>query len=220
MAGRASLAAEWATLEKDRLTRLTLNSSEAGSLSNQRDTSLDAIGPNYSPSGINTLPLTCESSSPPTIGVPSSISSDIPSGPGLTGSSGQLGNESLTLGSITGTVFLREVDPAGLRPAAPGAKLDAGKVDVLRGAIQYFPNALKAIARVSELGAKKYSWKGWEKVPDGIRRYGAALVRHLVHDDAFAVDDGPGGLGAEVLHATQVAWNALARLELILKERG
>lgn len=109
-----------------------------------------------------------------------------------------------------------EVDPAGLVPQAPGAKLDAGKVDVLRGAIQYFPLSLHAVARVSELGAKKYSWKGWASVPNGIRRYGAALARHLVHEE-MSVDDGPGGLGAEVLHATQVAWNALARLELILK---
>ncbi len=112
-----------------------------------------------------------------------------------------------------------EIDPSGLKPAEPGAKLDAGKVDVLRGAIQYFPNALSAVARVSELGARKYSWKGWASVPDGIRRYGAALLRHILTDDPFAYDDGPGGLGAEVLHATQVAWNALARLELILAEK-
>ncbi len=112
-----------------------------------------------------------------------------------------------------------EIDPSGLKPSDPGAKLDAGKVDMLRGAIQYFPNALSAIARVSELGARRYSWKGWVSVPDGIRRYGAALLRHILPDDPFAVDDGPGGLGNEVLHATQVAWNALARLELILEEK-
>lgn len=111
-----------------------------------------------------------------------------------------------------------EADPKGLTPQAPGAKLDAGKVDVLRGAVQYFPNALREVARVSELGAAKYSWKGWASVPDGIRRYGAALLRHILYDDPFATDDGPGGLGVSVLHATQVAWNALARLELILAE--
>jgi Domain of unknown function (DUF5664) len=111
-----------------------------------------------------------------------------------------------------------EKDPTGLVSTAPGAKLDAGKVDVLRGAIQYFPRSLKAIARVSELGAKKYSWKGWEKVPNGRQRYGAALTRHLLVEDDFATDNGPGGLGEEVLHASQVAWNACARLELILRE--
>ena len=113
---------------------------------------------------------------------------------------------------------MSEADPAGIAASVPGAKLDAGKVDVLRGAIQYFPKALLAIAHVSELGARKYSWKGWESVPNGIRRYGAALARHLCHDE-FATDNGPGGLGDEVLHATQAAWNACARLELILREK-
>jgi Domain of unknown function (DUF5664) len=113
---------------------------------------------------------------------------------------------------------MSEKDPGGLVPQAPGAKLDAGKVDVLRGAVQYFPRALHAMAKVSELGAQKYSWKGWESVPDGVRRYGAALARHLLFEPE-ATDDGPGGLGPEVLHASQVAWNACARLELILREK-
>lgn len=110
-----------------------------------------------------------------------------------------------------------ESDPTGLSASVPGAKLDNGKVDVLRGAIQYFPKALAAVAHVSELGARKYSWMGWKSVPDGIRRYGAALARHLVYEHG-ARDTGAGGLGPDVLHAAQVAWNALARLELIIKE--
>lgn len=117
------------------------------------------------------------------------------------------------------TLPTQELDPQGLPSNVPGAKLDKGKVDVLRGAIQYFPKALMAVAHVSELGARKYSWKGWETVPDGVRRYGAALLRHLMHDDPYSTDSGVGGLGDDVLHASQVAWNALARLELILKEQ-
>jgi len=112
---------------------------------------------------------------------------------------------------------LTETDPRGLSASVPGAKLDKGKVDVLRGAIQYFPKALEAVAHVSELGACKYSWMGWKSVPDGIRRYGAALARHLVYEPT-ARDTGAGGLGPDVLHAAQVAWNALARLELIIAE--
>jgi hypothetical protein len=112
-----------------------------------------------------------------------------------------------------------ETDPSGLSAKQPGAKLDRGKVDTLRGAIQYFPMALEAVAHVSELGAKKYSWMGWKSVPDGIRRYGAALARHLVYE-ADARDTGAGGLGPDVLHAAQVAWNALARLELVIKEEN
>src|SRR5512135_1417397 len=35
-----------------------------------------------------------------------------------------------------------EADPTGRQPHEPGAKLDAGKAPVLRGAIAYFPRAL------------------------------------------------------------------------------
>jgi hypothetical protein len=110
-----------------------------------------------------------------------------------------------------------EADPSGMKASQPGAKLDAGKVDVLRGCILYFPAALAAVAQVSEFGARKYSWEGWRSVPDGINRYGAALARHLCHKPD-AVDSGPGG--TNLLHAAQVAWNALARLELIIKEQN
>lgn len=55
-------------------------------------------------------------------------------------------------------------------------------------------------------------------MPNGRQRYGAALTRHLLVEDDFETDNGPGGLGEEVLHAAQVAWNSCARLELILRE--
>jgi len=80
-----------------------------------------------------------------------------------------------------------------------------------------FQKRWKQLRMYQNLGPKKYSWMGWKSVPDGIRRYGAALARHLVYE-ADARDTGAGGLGADVLHAAQVAWNALARLELIIKE--
>jgi len=127
--------------------------------------------------------------------------------------------DSTRVGSGIESSVSLETDPRGLSAKQPGAKLDKGKVDVLRGAIQYFPNALEAVAHVSELGARKYSWMGWRSVPDGIRRYGAALARHLVYE-ADARDTGAGGLGPDVLHAAQVAWNALARLELIIQEEN
>ncbi len=113
---------------------------------------------------------------------------------------------------------LGEKDPSGLSVNAPGAKLDAGKSPVLQGALQYFPRALNAVALVSLAGRKKgYPWKGWESVPDGINRYGDALARHLLEE----ITEGPidahvGGTGC--MHAAQVAWNALARLELLLRE--
>lgn len=106
-----------------------------------------------------------------------------------------------------------ESDPTGRSSHTPGAKLDAGKVPILQGALEYFPNALREVAQVSYVGAKKYTWKGWESVPDGINRYGNALARHLLATELYDADTG-------CLHAAQVAWNALARLELILREQA
>lgn len=108
-----------------------------------------------------------------------------------------------------------EADPLGFKPHQPGAKLDSGKVSVTRGCIHYFPRALSAVASLSTKGARKYSWKGWEKVPDGIHRYGDALGRHELRiEDDFTRRDPD----TDELEATAVAWNALARLELILRK--
>ena len=109
-----------------------------------------------------------------------------------------------------------EVDPNGYNPHEPGAKLDSGKVAVGRGCLHYFPRALRAVAELSQIGAKKYAWKGWESVPDGIHRYGDALARHeLCIEDDYTRRDRDSG----VLEVVAVAWNALARLELILREK-
>ena len=108
-----------------------------------------------------------------------------------------------------------EKDPNGKNPHELGAKLDAGKVCIYRGAVGYFPRALSEIAAVSTFGASKYAWKGWETVPDGFNRYSDAMVRHLIcegKDEVFDID-------SNLLHAAHTAWNALARLELLIKER-
>lgn len=114
-----------------------------------------------------------------------------------------------------------EKDPLGKEAKTPGAKLDMGKAPVFRGAFQYFPRALKAISEVSQIGAQKYSWKGWESVPGGIERYGDALGRHILAEEIEGEMDLEilENYGVEILHASQQAWNALARLELILKQK-
>lgn len=109
---------------------------------------------------------------------------------------------------------LTEKDPNGRNPHEPGAKLDAGKPAVFRGLIDYFPRACLSVAGVSSFGAAKYAWKGWESVPDGFNRYSDALSRHLLGESIDGKRDPETGL----LHAAQVAWNAMARLELLLKE--
>lgn len=110
----------------------------------------------------------------------------------------------------------KEADPTGKNPHEPGAKLDSGKTAIWRGGIDYFPRAIEAVAGISTFGAKKYAWKGWETVPDGVERYSDALVRHLIAEAKGEVLDPDSGL----LHAAHAAWNALAVLELKLRERN
>jgi hypothetical protein len=94
-------------------------------------------------------------------------------------------------------------------------KYDGGKPCSFRGAVQYFPRAITAVAEISTFGAKKYAWNGWEAVDDGINRYSDAMVRHMLSEAMGEDLDPDSGL----LHAAHLAWGALARLELILRER-
>lgn len=115
-----------------------------------------------------------------------------------------------------------ESDPNGIGVNTPGAKLDAGKSPVMRGVLQYFPRAILAKSLLSAYGANKYTWKGWEQVDDGIARYGDAIGRHLVKEAIEGIWDlevlNDPVHPTNMLHATAVAWNADARLELMLRE--
>jgi Domain of unknown function (DUF5664) len=123
--------------------------------------------------------------------------------------------QSANAGGIGLNPFYKEKDPNGLDLKTAGAKADENKAPVFQGVLQYFPRALREVARTSQIGARKYSWKGWESVPDGINRYADALGRHIISEAIEGEFDGDTGL----LHASQVAWNALARLELILRKK-
>lgn len=107
-----------------------------------------------------------------------------------------------------------ESDPNGKSAKEPGSKLDAGKSPILQGLLDYFPRSCEAVANVSAFGANKYAWKGWETVPDGINRYENAMVRHIVKEAV----EGPKDKDSHLLHKAHRAWNALASLELYLRE--
>lgn len=97
---------------------------------------------------------------------------------------------------------------------APGAKLDHGKPRhglVLGG----FARALTEVAKVGTFGANKYTDNGWVSVPNGQARYTDALYRHLSAEAKGELNDGE----SELLHAAHAAWNALARLDLLLREQ-
>jgi hypothetical protein len=100
----------------------------------------------------------------------------------------------------------------------PGAKLDSNKPDL--SLLLDFGRALEAVGEIGTGGAIKYTRGGWQSVPDGINRYTAAMLRHLMLEGRGEFDgDLKDYLGKETLHAAHAAWNALARLELILREK-
>lgn len=107
--------------------------------------------------------------------------------------------------------YASESDPFGLGQNAPGAKLDAGKVRVGL-VLGDFSHALEQVSRVGTFGAVKYSDHGWLAVANGIDRYTDAMLRHWLAEQDGATDD-----QTNLLHAAHLAWNALARLELMLR---
>jgi hypothetical protein len=107
---------------------------------------------------------------------------------------------------------LVEVDPLGRDPHSPGAKLDAGKRrDGL--VLLAFARALAEVSKVGTYGAQKYTENGWISVPDGEARYTDAMLRHMLAEGAGEARDKDTGL----LHAAHAAWNALARLDLMVR---
>ena len=106
-----------------------------------------------------------------------------------------------------------ESDPHGKDQHETGAKLDAGKprLGLVLGA---FANALVEVGKVGTYGANKYTDNGWLDVPNGKARYTDALLRHILAETNESHDP-----DTNLHHAAHAAWNALARLELILRKR-
>jgi len=93
-----------------------------------------------------------------------------------------------------------------------GVKHDSDKVrpDLIFNSMSL---ALMAVAEVATFGAEKYEEDGWLQVPDGIKRYTAAMDRHRLLESQEDADEESG-----LKHQAHLAWNALARLELMLRE--
>jgi hypothetical protein len=108
-----------------------------------------------------------------------------------------------------------ERDPNGIDAHSPGAKLDAGK-NRCALVIGGFSAALWEVSRVGTFGAAKYTPNGWKEVENGVERYADAMQRHLLLEAQGEDIDRDSNL----LHAAHAAWNALARLELILREKA
>lgn len=104
-------------------------------------------------------------------------------------------------------------DPSKI--ATGGIKYDAGKPCVFQGVVGYFPRAMIEVAKVSTFGANKYAWGGWADVSDGFNRYKNAQYRHALYRHL----DGEIDSDSKLLHLAHEAWNAMASLELYLRDR-
>ena len=116
---------------------------------------------------------------------------------------------------------VEQADPEGRDAHEAGAKLDAGKIDA--GLLQLFARSLLEVARVGTYGRAKYSRGGFLAVPQGEERYTAAMMRHWLAEQTEGKYDldpllAEYGYEGKIRHAAQVAWNALARLELAMIE--
>lgn len=107
-----------------------------------------------------------------------------------------------------------ERDPNGRDQHSPGAKVDAGKVrmHLITGGMA---RGIMEVAKIGTFGAAKYTDGGWVEVPDGFRRYEDAQQRHAAYRHMGEVHDRDSGL----LHLAHEAWNALAKLDLYLRQQ-
>lgn len=106
-----------------------------------------------------------------------------------------------------------ERDPNGKAMNEPGAKADADK---LRPTLIFrdMARALEKVVEIGTAGANKYTDGGWLQVPNGEERYEDADLRHMLK--RFKGEDLDSD--SHSLHLAHEAWNALAKLELHLRE--
>lgn len=90
------------------------------------------------------------------------------------------------------------------------------KPQPFNGVIARFPRAILAVAAVSVDGTKKHQVPlddvSYRDLPDAKNLYGEALCRHLLREAI----EGPVDPEFDHLHAAHAAWDALARLEVLL----
>jgi hypothetical protein len=71
-----------------------------------------------------------------------------------------------------------------------GVKLDQGKIRM-----DLFPlEVAESISKVLTFGAQKYTENGWQQVPDAVKRYQAAMLRHLTAIEKGELYDDESGL--------------------------
>lgn len=95
-----------------------------------------------------------------------------------------------------------------------GRKIGKIRMDLV---MQDMPRAIEALARVMTwaLDEKGYKESDWLHVPDAIDKYSGGMHRHDNKEKRGQEFDDESGLE----HAIHTAWNAMARVELILRKK-
>ncbi len=93
------------------------------------------------------------------------------------------------------------------------------KPNPMRDVYQEFPLAMLEISKVTAYGATKHAPRGWQTFDNdyGFRYCTSKVGRHLLKEETEGPVNAEDG---DLLHAAQVAWNALARLEFLIRSRG
>lgn len=104
--------------------------------------------------------------------------------------------------------------PAQFDSSTTGRKIGKVRMDLV---MQDMPRAIESLARVMTwaLESKGYKESDWLHVPDGERVYSGGLHRHDNKEKRGQEFDDESGLE----HAIHTAWNAMARVELILRRK-
>ena len=116
------------------------------------------------------------------------------------------------------------IDPYNPDQHTPGAKNDQDKMDL--SLLEFLADALIEVTRVMDYGQTKYTRGGFLEVPDGVRRYTSAMLRHWLKESSEKFDSGDPFYETEegkpfegtLRHDAQVAVNALFRLQCKINE--
>ena len=85
-------------------------------------------------------------------------------------------------------------------------------IPLARGCLDYFPDALAAVAALSKVGNDKHNPGEplhWSR--DKSNDHADCIMRHLIDRGTFDPED-------DVLHSVKVAWRALAMLQIEIEE--
>lgn len=97
----------------------------------------------------------------------------------------------------------------------PPAPVDRKAIPVCTGVIDYFPDAMRLVARLSKIGNDKHNGPGtplhWAK--EKSKDHEDALVRHLMERGTLDPETG-------LTHTAAVAWRGLALLQAELEGKA